>query len=58
MNRGALRSNFEANRNALELAELDSEVESNGASYVNKEDIFAAYAMLTADIASVSAKNM
>ena len=50
LNRGALRSNFEANRNALELAELDSEVESNGASYVNKEDIFAAYAMLTADI--------
>ncbi|OFC72640.1 TonB-dependent receptor [Alteromonas confluentis] len=50
LNRGALRSNFEANRNALELAELNSEVESNGASYVNKEGIFAAYAMLTADI--------
>lgn len=50
LNRQALRTDFNANRSSLELAELDSEVESNGASYVNNEDIFAAYAMVTADI--------
>lgn len=50
LDRNALRNNFNSNRSALELAGLDSEVESNGASYVNNEDIFAAYAMVTANI--------
>ncbi len=50
LDRAAMRSNFNANRSALELAELDSELESNGASYVNEEDIFAAYLMSSVDI--------
>lgn len=44
-NRNGLREFFVNNRGALELAELDSEIESNGATYVNNEDIFAAYLM-------------
>lgn len=50
LNRSALRSYFNEQRSSLELAELDSEIESNGATYVNNEDIFAAYTMVTADI--------
>lgn len=50
LNRHSLRADFNANRSRLELSELDSEVESNGASYINNEDIFAAYAMVSADI--------
>jgi|TARA_Y100001934_G_scaffold158230_1_gene189277 TonB-dependent receptor len=50
LNRSALRSDFKQNRDALELAELDSELESNGASYNTNEDIFAAYFMGTFDI--------
>ena len=50
LNRAKLRSGFNDNRASLELAELDSEVESNGASYVNEEDIFAAYLMTSVDI--------
>ncbi|MDO6567552.1 TonB-dependent receptor [Alteromonas sp. 1_MG-2023] len=45
-----MRSYFNENRSSLELAELDSEVESNGATYVNEEDIFAAYLMASVDI--------
>lgn len=45
LNRSALRDYFNQNRTTLELAELDSQVESNGASYEAKEDIFAAYLM-------------
>ncbi|MDU0355400.1 TonB-dependent receptor [Paraglaciecola aquimarina] len=45
LDRVALRRYFMDNRASFELAALDSEVETNGASYVNNEDIFAAYAM-------------
>ncbi|MBC3765877.1 TonB-dependent receptor [Neptunicella marina] len=45
LNRGVMRDYFNQHRSALELAELDSELESNGASYVNKEDITALYLM-------------
>jgi len=50
LSRSAMRQYFTSNRNALELAELDSEIDSNGATYVNEEDIFAAYLMGTVDI--------
>ncbi|MBD3585609.1 TonB-dependent receptor [Salinimonas sp. HHU 13199] len=50
LNRGEMRSYFDQNRGALELADLDSELESNGASYQTNEDIFAAYLMSTFDI--------
>lgn len=53
LNRGELRSYFNQNRGSLELAELDSELESNGASYETNEDIFAAYFMGTFDIKNV-----
>lgn len=45
LDRSGMRSYFNQNRASLEVAELDSEVESNGASFVNNEDIFAAYLM-------------
>lgn len=45
LDRAGMRDFFMQNRNALELAELDSEVESKGASYINKEDILALYLM-------------
>jgi TonB-dependent receptor len=48
--RSDLRADFAANKDNLELAELDSELESNGASYVYNEDIFAAYAMAKINI--------
>ena len=48
LDRQGMRTDFNSNRQQLSLAALDSEVESNGASYVNNEDIFAAYGMLTA----------
>ena len=53
LNRGAMRTYFNQHRSALELAELDSELESNGASYETNEDIFAAYFMGTFDINNV-----
>jgi len=53
LNRGEMRAYFNQNRGSLELAELDSELESNGASYETNEDIFAAYFMGTFDINDV-----
>jgi len=44
-NRNALRENFNRTQSTLALAKLDSEIESRGASYINKEDILAIYAM-------------
>lgn len=44
-NRSALRNNFNQTQSSLEIAELDSQIESQGASYVNEEDILALYAM-------------
>ncbi|GAB3031876.1 TonB-dependent receptor [Bowmanella dokdonensis] len=51
--RGGLRQHFNLNRSNLELAVLDSELESNGASYRSEEDIFAAYLMGKVDIDSL-----
>jgi TonB-dependent receptor len=45
LNRSAMRQYFNENSDSFELAELDSELESNGSSYQTNEDIFAAYAM-------------
>ncbi|MGQ8367272.1 TonB-dependent receptor [Glaciecola sp. 1036] len=45
LNRGVLRSFYNQSQSVLELEELDSEIESKGASYINNEDIFAVYSM-------------
>ncbi len=45
-----MRNYFNENRESLELDNLNSEVESRGATYVNEEDIFAAYIMGSVDI--------
>ncbi|ALS99374.1 TonB-dependent receptor [Lacimicrobium alkaliphilum] len=45
LDKDALRSFFNANRSDFEIAQLDSEIESNGESFINEEDIFAAYLM-------------
>ncbi|WP_102798776.1 TonB-dependent receptor [Bowmanella denitrificans] len=50
LDRQAMRNHFNSNRSSLELAELDSELESNGASYQSDEDIFATYLMTKVDI--------
>ncbi|GGD66102.1 TonB-dependent receptor [Lacimicrobium alkaliphilum] len=45
LDKAALRSYFNTSRSGFEIAKLDSEIESNGESFVNEEDIFAAYLM-------------
>jgi len=50
LNRGVMRSYFNDNREGLEVDSLNSDVESRGATYVNEEDIFAAYIMGSVDI--------
>ena len=50
LHKGAMRDYFSQEEDALELAELDSEVESNGATYSNEEDILAVYLMGKIDI--------
>jgi TonB-dependent receptor len=50
LSKGTMRDYFNQEQSALELAELDSEVESNGATYSNEEDIFALYLMGKIDI--------
>lgn len=50
LNKHALRSFFNSNRANLEVAQLDSDIESRGESFINKEDILAAYIMGTIDI--------
>ncbi|WP_416306887.1 TonB-dependent receptor [Neptunicella sp. SCSIO 80796] len=45
LDRSSMRNYFNQNRSNLELADLDSELESNGASFVNEEDILAFYLM-------------
>ena len=50
LSRSSLRDYFGSQRENLEIADLDSELESNGATYVNEEDIFAAYLMGTLTI--------
>ena len=48
--RSDLRADYASNKDNLELAELDSELESNGASYDYNEDILATYAMVKVNI--------
>ena len=50
LHKGAMRDYFNQEEDVLELAELDSEVESNGATYSNEEDILAVYLMGKIDI--------
>lgn len=50
LNRIAMRDYFQQNSPTLALAELDSEIESNGASFTNNEDITALYMMAKIDI--------
>ena len=50
LHKGAMRDYFNQEEDALELAELDSKVESNGATYSNEEDILAVYLMGKIDI--------
>lgn len=50
LSRSGMRDYFNRQRNNLELAELDSEIESNGASYTNNEDITALYMMAKFDL--------
>lgn len=47
LDRNGLRSYFNQNRSDLEIDALNSELESNGASYFVEEGIFAAYLMGT-----------
>ncbi|WP_133469002.1 TonB-dependent receptor [Paraglaciecola marina] len=48
--RSFMREYYGQQADALEVAELDSEVESNGASYNTQEDIFALYLMGKIDL--------
>jgi TonB-dependent receptor len=50
LQKGVMRDYFNQEEDSLELAELDSEVESNGATYSNEEDILAVYLMGKIDI--------
>lgn len=50
LNKRALRSFFNSQRANLDVAQLDSDIESKGESFINKEDIFAAYIMGKIDI--------
>lgn len=45
LNKDLLRSDFNDQRSAFELEEFDSQIASQGASYENNEDIFAAYVL-------------
>jgi TonB-dependent receptor len=45
LDRSFMREYYAQHSNTLEVAELDSEIETNGASYVNQEDILALYLM-------------
>ena len=50
LDRSFMREYYGQQSNAFEIADLDSEVESNGASYVNQEDILALYLMGKIDL--------
>ncbi|QHJ12326.1 hypothetical protein FX988_02578 [Paraglaciecola mesophila] len=50
LHRSVMRDYFNQEEGELELAELDSEIESNGATYSNEEDILAVYLMGKIDI--------
>jgi len=50
LNKHLMRDYFNQQRSTLELIELDSELESNGATYSNSEDILALYLMGKIDI--------
>ncbi len=50
LNRSALAKHYAGSKANLDIADLDSQAESQGASFVINEDIFAAYAMAKFDI--------
>ena len=50
LNKATLRDFFNQQQSVLEKMELDSELESNGATYSNEEDILALYLMGKIDI--------
>lgn len=50
INESSLRSFVFANKNAFDINDLDSSIDSNGGSYNSEENISAAYAMVTLDI--------
>ncbi|MCC2606961.1 TonB-dependent receptor [Planctobacterium marinum] len=50
INRTPLRNFFNSNLSGFEINDLDTTIESSGASYESGEDIFAAYAMLDLDL--------
>ncbi|WP_440905671.1 TonB-dependent receptor [Catenovulum sp. SX2] len=54
LNRQALRNFTKQNKAGFEKVELDSDLESQGASYTINEDIFAAYAMVSADFGKLN----
>ncbi|WP_016957694.1 TonB-dependent receptor [Catenovulum agarivorans] len=54
LNRQALRNFTKQNKAGFEKVELDSQAETEGASYTINEDIFAAYAMAKFDIGQLS----
>lgn len=50
LNKRELRRFFNSQRANFDIAQLDSDIESKGESFINKEDIFAAYIMGKIDI--------
>ena len=54
LNRQALRNFTKQNKAGFEKVELDSDLESQGASYTINEDIFATYAMVSADFGKLN----
>ena len=50
LDRGAIQAFIQANKSAFALNSNDSQIESQGESYVSNEDITAAYAMINMDI--------
>lgn len=53
LDRAFLREYYAEQGSGFEIAELDSEIESNGASYVNQEDILALYFMGKVELESL-----
>ncbi|PHI35598.1 TonB-dependent receptor [Pseudoalteromonas sp. GCY] len=50
LSRGQIRDYFYSNRSALELNQLETDIETQGRSYTSEETVTALYAMLTVDI--------
>ena len=50
LNRGAIQAFYNANKAGFDFNSNESQIESDGQSYVSNEDITAAYAMISMDI--------